>query len=223
MQVILATTNPHKLEEVRAATGEAAVQWRLLDEVAAELGRDLAEPVEDQDTFEGNALLKARHYAGLTGRACVADDSGLEVDALGGEPGVRSARYSGTTGPRAVVDPANNARLLRELADVPLPNRSARFVCALCYHDPAEDRTLTVRGTVAGRILLPGEADDPAHPEHGRGSNGFGYDALFVLPADHEYAGLTTAQLAPEQKNTISHRGVAARLLVTALRDAGLL
>ena len=223
MQIVLATTNPHKLEEVRAAMGDAAIDWQLLGEVAATLGHDLPEPIEDQDNFEGNAQLKARHYAWLTRRPCVADDSGLEVDALGGAPGVRSARYSGSTGPRAVVDPANNAHLLDRLAEVPTEERTARFVCALCYHDPAADRTLTVRGTVAGRILLPDEADDPRHPERGRGSNGFGYDGLFLLTPPHPHAGLTTAQLTPAQKNAISHRGEAARHLKQAMRDASVL
>ena len=219
MQMLLATTNPHKLEEVRAAIGGAAIGWQLLSEAAAELGRDLPEPVEDRDTFEGNAQLKARHYARLTRRPCVADDSGLEVKVLGGAPGVRSARYSGVVGPRAVVDPANNAHLLRQLAGAPVDGRSARFVCALCYHHPAADRTLTVRGTVAGRILLPEEADDPEHPERGRGSHGFGYDSLFLITPPHPHAGLTTAQLTPDQKNAVSHRGTAARLLQPLLRN----
>lgn len=226
MQIVLATTNPHKLEEIKAVfdaeTSADAIEWQLLDAV----GRDIPEPVEDQPTFEGNATLKARYYATHTGQICLADDSGIEVDALGGAPGVISARYSGVKGSRSKVDPANNAHLLQELAGLPVEQRSARFVCAMCLTFPAEGSDgsrpaeLVVRGTVEGRILLSIEADDERFPERGRGGSGFGYDPLFVLPGDHDFAGMTTAQLTPDQKNAISHRGVASRLLLEKMRAA---
>lgn len=219
MQVLLATTNPHKLEEIRQIIASPRISWKLL--------RDLPsvpdEPIEDQPTFEGNAALKADYYAQHTGMTCLADDSGLEVDALGGRPGVHSARYSGVRGERSVVDPANNVKLLQELAGIPIERRTARFVCAMCLVSPdREADRIVVRGAVAGRILLPEEADDPAHPERGRGGNGFGYDPLFMLPGDHpRHAGRTTAQLADREKNMISHRGVAARRLLETLRRTG--
>lgn len=225
MQIVLATTNPHKLDEIKSVFDEAtgAIEWRMLDAVGRELGRTIDEPVEDQPTFEGNASLKARHYATHSGQICLADDSGIEVDALGGAPGVISARYSGVKGPRDKVDPANNAKLLRELEGLPIEQRAARFVCAMCLAFPADGPdALMVRGTVEGRILLPIEADDERFPERGRGESGFGYDPLFVLPGGQDFAGMTTAQLTPDQKNAISHRGVAARLLLAAMRDAGL-
>ncbi|MEM6459484.1 MAG: non-canonical purine NTP pyrophosphatase [Planctomycetota bacterium] len=244
MNILLATTNPHKREELRSVfTDQSAITWQLIADLEPEYQYGLTEPVEDQPTFEGNAVVKARHYAKQTDRVCLADDSGIEVDALGGRPGVRSARYSGVRGPRTEVDPANNAKLLDELAGVPVEARTGRFVCAMCFFVPGHQRDqlpadaydrlarpgddsaqIVVRGEVAGRILLPGEADDPHHPAAGRGTHGFGYDPLFVLPDDHpQHPGRTTAQLADAEKNAISHRGVAARRLLDAMRETGLL
>jgi XTP/dITP diphosphohydrolase len=230
MQILVATGNPHKREEIASAFADHAdaVDWLDFAAIAEQHPGGVPEPVEDQPTFEGNARLKARYYAQQTGLNCVADDSGIEVDALDGRPGVISARYSGVTGPRSEVDPANNAKLLDELRGVPTESRTARFVCAMCLHLPDKRadggaRILNVRGTVDGRILRPEEADDPATPEAGRGTNGFGYDPLFVLPDGHAFAGKTTAQLTPAQKNRISHRGRAARLLLQAMRDAQLI
>lgn len=241
MQIVLATSNPHKLEEIRAVFDEhdTGIRWRLLNDVNNELHLALTEPVEDQDTFEGNAALKARHYARQSQYICLADDSGIEVDALGGAPGVISARYAGKRGSRDVVDPANNVKLLKELDGVPIDQRTARFVCTMCLVIPAAQANgvpaygelvrpgdelvqLIVRGTVEGRIILPDEAADPAHPERGRGENGFGYDPLFLLPDGHPFAGKTTAELTPEQKNSISHRGEASRLMLDAMRQARL-
>lgn len=226
MQLLIATSNPHKLDEIRAVIGDAPIELLTLDA----LPNPIDEPVEDQDTFEGNALKKARHYAKQSGWVTVADDSGLQVDTLDGAPGVISARYSGTTGPRTVVDPANNTKLLNELNGVPKGERTARFVCVIAMAWPgnedgmAEHEPVVVRGEVHGRILLPDETDDPAHPEQGRGANGFGYDPLFALPDDHaEFPGLTTAQLTPEQKNALSHRGVASRALLQALTAANII
>ena len=229
MKLLVATSNPHKLDEIRgafaAAGGAAARQVRLV--TLADAGVDVPEPVEDRDSFEGNAELKARYYAQASGLLTLADDSGLEVDALGGAPGVISARYAGVTGGRAFVDPANNEKLLRELGDTPAEQRTARFVCAMalafderepgrvCMLDEVEQRNeggilAVVRGTVEGRILGPGDCGctgDPAAYRRGRGTHGFGFDPIFLLPA----RGMTTAELTPEQKNAISHRGCAAR------------
>ncbi len=244
MQIVLATTNPHKLEEIRAVFDDEvendAIAWTLLDTIKNEYHDGITDPVEDQDTFEGNAALKARHYAKFTDRICLADDSGIEVDHLGGAPGVISARYSGVRGPRAKVDPANNAKLMHQLAGVPADQRTARYVCAMCLVIPAPQLDLNpayqklarpgddfvqlmVRGTLEGRILLPVEADDERFPERGRGDGGFGYDPLFVLPGGSDYAGKTAAQLTPEQKNALSHRGDAARLLLAEMKAAGLM
>jgi len=236
MKICLATTNPHKLEEVRAVFDDATdgVVWTTL----ADLPAALPEPEEDQPTFEGNAVLKARYYARHTGRICLADDSGIEVDALGGRPGVKSARYSGVSGPRSVVDPANNARLLEELETLNATTddaRGARYVCAMSLVVPAarlddhprlrdllrpgaDDVQITVRGELPGRILRPDEAADPARPAQGRGENGFGYDPLVVL-----HDGRTAAEFTPDEKNAVSHRGHATRTLVDAMRVAGLL
>jgi XTP/dITP diphosphohydrolase len=208
MKLLLATSNPHKLAEIQAVMDSPEIRWITL----ADLPVKLAEPVEDQDTFEGNAAKKACHYAEETGYVTLADDSGLEVDALGGAPGVHSARYSGKEGPRSVVDRANNRKLLQEMRGK--ANRSARFVCVMAVWVPGEQKPWnTARGTIEGRILSLEELD-PVAPEKGRGENGFGYDPLFQVEA----VGCTTAQLAPEQKNRISHRGNAARDMWRHLR-----
>lgn len=153
----------------------------------------LPEPVENADTFEGNAELKALHYARLTGCLTLADDSGLVVDALGGEPGVRSARYAGP----GSDDAANNAKLIGKLADVPAEERTARFRCAIALAN-ADKVIATVSGKVEGVIV-----------DEARGGNGFGYDPHFFLPD----LGMTTAQMEPPQKNRISHRGKALRAI----------
>jgi len=204
--ILLATSNPHKLEEIQAVFDQSTVQLTTLGAI----GLNIEEPVEDQDTFEGNALLKAQYYANASNHSCIADDSGLEVDALNGEPGVHSARYSGTAGPRDMVDPANNAKLLQALGDLPADQRTARFVCvmALCEPDTTEP-ICVVRGTIEGRILGPGDPDYAIDNPTGRGSNGFGYDPLFLVPS----LGKTTAEISPQEKNNISHRGQAARLM----------
>ncbi len=204
MKILLATSNPHKLDEIRAVLGSAG--YDLLSLIEAEV--DVHEPVEDGETFEANAVLKAAYYAGAGKMLCLADDSGLVVDALDGDPGVRSARFAAVEGPRDVVDPANNALLMERLGDTPDERRTARFVCtmALCAPDRAAPVAL-VRGTVEGRIITR---------EHGpRGESGFGYDPLFLLPD----RGVTVAQLSPEEKNAISHRGNAARLMLNKLRQ----
>jgi XTP/dITP diphosphohydrolase len=213
MQFLIATSNPHKIDEIMAVVQAAGAELELTS--LKDAGVDVPEPVEDQDTFEGNALLKARYYANQSGQPCMADDSGLEVDALDGAPGVISARYSGVSGGRDIVDPANNKKLLEELGDTTPDQRTARFVCAVAVAWPDDQHEpIQVRGTFEGRIITPEHAEDPDHPHAGRGANGFGYDPLFWLD-EH---GCTSAELAPEQKNAISHRGDATRKLLSVLQ-----
>lgn len=216
-RILLATSNPHKLEEIQAVIAADAPQLSpKLDIVTLRQAglSELDEPVEDQDTFEANALIKARYYADHANLPCMADDSGLQVDALGGKPGVISARYSGTTGPRDVVDPANNRLLLQRLGDTPIEQRTARFVCHMVLVMPGtHDVLASVRGTLEGRILEVHACADPAEPQRGRGTQGFGYDPLFEVPS----RGKTTAELSPHEKNAISHRGDATRNMLPTL------
>jgi XTP/dITP diphosphohydrolase len=190
--LLFATTNPHKIEEVAAVLAPLGIEVVGLDS----LSRVPDEPVEDGATFADNARIKAIAYATATGQVCLADDSGLEVDALGGRPGVHSARYAGIGTTRAERDAANNDKLLGELLDVPGPQRTARFVCAMCLADARGTVLAETRGTFEGVIT-----DAP------RGRNGFGYDPLLELPDEHR----TSAELSPEEKNARSHRGDATR------------
>jgi XTP/dITP diphosphohydrolase len=168
------------------------------------------EPVEDGLTFETNAKIKARFAARATGLPALADDSGLEVEALDGGPGVRTRRYAGSN----ATDPDNNAKLLRELAGVPPASRGARYVCVLVLAlpdagSPGGLRLVTRRATSRGRIAL-----EP------RGGGGFGYDPLFE-PARERPGGRTFGQYAPDEKDAISHRGRAARRMAPVLRGLG--
>jgi XTP/dITP diphosphohydrolase len=187
--VVIATTNRAKAEEVRAILSGLPVRLSTL----GELGAPLPAPIEDADTFEGNAIRRALHYAQLIGCWALADDSGLEVDALDGAPGVHSARYAGPEADAA----ANNAKLVTALAEVPPAKRSARFRCAVVLASPSE-----VLATASG--VLEGLIVDDA-----RGSNGFGYDPHFFLTD----LGMTTAQISSQEKNRISHRGQALRAI----------
>jgi XTP/dITP diphosphohydrolase len=192
MRVVVATGNAHKLAEIgRILDG---LDVRLV--TMTELG--VPSPVEDGDTFEANALLKARACAQATGLPAIADDSGLEVDALDGAPGVRSARYAADDGAGS-GDAANNAKLVAELRGVPAEARTARFVCAAAVVTPdgAEE---VVRGTMEGRIV-----------DEARGEHGFGYDPHFVSDAAGD--GRTNAELLPAEKDAHSHRGAAFRAL----------
>jgi XTP/dITP diphosphohydrolase len=193
-RVVVATGNAHKVDEIRAILTAAGVALELVP--MTELG--VPSPVEDGDTFAANALLKARACAQATGLPALADDSGLEVDALDGAPGVHSARYAG----EPTDDAANNAKLLAALADLPADARTARFVCAAVFVTPDGAETVR-RGTMPGRIVAPA------------GDGGFGYDPLFL--ADATTDGRTNAQLAPAEKDAISHRGAAFRVLATDL------
>ncbi len=201
--VVIATNNAHKVSEIRSALDFPGWEFATLREAAI-----ASDPVEDADSFEGNARIKARAAraaAAAQGRtvAVLADDSGLEVDALEGAPGVYSSRYAGVDGD----DGANNAKLLAELAAVPESERTARFVCTLVFID--EDGTEVVsRGTIEGAIGY-----------EGRGSEGFGYDPLFLPVA---FAGeRTLAEVSQDEKNRISHRGAALRQLRGKLGAAG--
>jgi XTP/dITP diphosphohydrolase len=190
MRVVLATGNPGKERELASLLAPHGVDLVL----QSALGIRTIE--ETGDSFAANALLKARHAAARSGLPALADDSGLEVDALGGRPGVHSARYAGSR----ATDAENNARLLRELAEVPDGQRTARYRCVLALVRSGADSTpLIVHGVWEGRI---------AHTAAGAG--GFGYDPLF-LP---EGMAVTSAQLSAEHKNRLSHRGLALQALV---------
>jgi XTP/dITP diphosphohydrolase len=196
-QVVGATGNEHKLREIEAILAGLDV------ELVSMRAFDLVEPVEDGETFEANALLKARDCAEATGLPAVADDSGLEVDALDGAPGVRSARYASDDGQvartRGTQDEMNNEKLVAALAGVPPEERTARFVCAAAVVLP-DGREQVVRGTMEGHLAAVA-----------RGTNGFGYDPLFVSDAAGD--GRTNAELTAAEKDAISHRGAAFRAL----------
>jgi len=191
-QLLFATSNPHKIEEVAAILAPRGMEVIGLDA----LDDAPPEPIEDGATFADNARLKAVHYARVAGWLCLADDSGLEVDALGGAPGVLSARYAGIGATRAEQTAANNARLLREMKDIPPGKRAARFVCAMCLADEQGRILAESRGAFDGFIAI-----------QPRGTSGFGYDPLLYLPE----LGRTVAELSAEEKNARSHRGEAAR------------
>ena len=202
-RVVLATRNRHKVEEFRSILAEDA---RLPDTVSLAsaivgLPDNAPDVVENGVTFEENALLKARAAARFTGLPAIADDSGLSVDVLGGAPGIFSARWAGRHG----NDRRNLELLLNQLADVKDEHRGARFVCAMALVLP--DGTQTVRlGAMPGTL-----AREP------RGTNGFGYDPILVPDSQPGGGGLTSAELSPQEKNTISHRGAATRAMVEAL------
>lgn len=212
--IVLASSNEKKLGEVREILEPAGIRVRSLAEAAADAGVALPpEPVEDAPDFIGNARIKARAYAQALGVECLADDSGLVVDALDGAPGVHSARYAGVNGERAVRDGANNELLLRNLEGVDPAGRTARFVCAMCLARPSGTIVAEAEGVFEGRI-----ASAP------RGGGGFGYDPLVELP---DLAGTplgpadgtppTVAELPTDEKHARSHRGKALRALVAAL------
>ena len=201
-EIVVATGNPHKVEEIRAILGPTGLVVRSLDEV----GGPFAEPDETGRTFEANARIKAVAYARATGRTVLADDSGLEVDALGGEPGVDSAVWAGSHGARAERDARNNAKLDERMRGVAADRRAARFVCCMCLADASGRVLAETRGTFEGRI---GEVP--------RGSHGFGYDPWLWL----DDAGCSSAELPPEAKNARSHRGHAARAMAAAIRAMG--
>ena len=192
MKVVLASGNAGKLRELRALLAPLGIELVA----QGDLGLDSAP--ETACTFVENALAKARHASAGSGLPAIADDSGLAVSALGGAPGVRSARYAGA----AQNDGANNRKLIAALAG--LADRRARFCCAMVYVDaPGDPVPVIATGEWQGTII-----------DEARGVNGFGYDPHFLLLE----LGLTSAELEPKLKNALSHRGQAARSLLAALR-----
>jgi len=183
-KIILATGNRHKVEEITALLEGLPFKVTSLKDYP-----QVVMPEEDRDTFAGNAAKKAEAVSRATGEIVLADDSGLEVEALNGRPGVLSARYAGVSG----NDEANNDLLLRELKDVPPEKRIAKFICAIAVAVPG-DQTYIVEESCSG-LITTGR----------RGSGGFGYDPLFYF----EPAGRTFAEMPAEEKNKISHRGKA--------------
>jgi len=195
-KVIIASNNDHKTREIKEILKEFPFQVITMKEAGIDV-----EVVEDGTTFKENASKKAREIMELTGEICLADDSGLEVEALGGAPGVYSARFGGEHG----NNKKNNEKLLKMLNAVPSEQRKARFVSSIsmCFPDNSE---IIVEGYVNGLIGF-----------EEIGTNGFGYDPLFIIP---EY-NKTFAEIPPEVKNSISHRGEALKLLVEKLREIG--
>lgn len=194
--IFLASRNRKKIGEMERILRE---HLHLIEVIGIDDVAEYAEPVEDQPSFEGNALLKARAGLRATGLPSIADDSGLCVDALNGMPGVLSARWSGPARPgdERTSDARNNELLLAQLADLPDGRRGAHFACAVAFCHP--DGELVVHGTMAGRVI-----------REMRGSGGFGYDVLFVAD-EHADPELTSAELTVEEKDRISHRGQALR------------
>jgi XTP/dITP diphosphohydrolase len=191
--IVLASSNPGKVREINQLLAGLDLQVRPQTDFG------VVDAEETGLTFVENAILKARNAAAHTGLPAIADDSGLEVDALNGAPGIYSARYAGS----GASDEDNLQKLLVELSEVPEARRTARFQCLMVYMRHQADPTpLICQGTWEGRILF-----EP------RGKHGFGYDPVFYVPT-HDCA---SAQLAPEVKNTLSHRGQALRKLVGAL------
>ncbi|HKI75093.1 MAG TPA: RdgB/HAM1 family non-canonical purine NTP pyrophosphatase [Pseudomonadales bacterium] len=184
MKIVLATANPNKVREIqRVLPG--------IMEVIPQTELDIPSPDETGLTFVENAIIKARHAAELSGMPAIADDSGLEVDYLSGAPGIYSARFAGPD----ATDADNNEKLLAALADVPAASRTARFQCVIVFMEHALDPApLISQGTWEGEIL--------SAP---RGTSGFGYDPLFLVPA----LGRSAAELSPDEKHRLSHRGQA--------------
>lgn len=188
-RIVLASSNAGKLREFNAMMADLGIEFVRQSELGVQ------DAVEDGLTFVENSLLKARNAARHTGMPAMADDSGIVVDALGGAPGLYSARYAGEHG----GDAANNAKLLEAMKDVPEAQRTARFYCCIVYLRHADDQLpIIAEASWEGRILF--EAS---------GANGFGYDPLFYVPTH----GCSSAELPPEEKNRISHRGQALRKL----------
>jgi XTP/dITP diphosphohydrolase len=204
-RLVIATRSQHKLRELRELLHLERAELVSLDE----LGVD-GDPVEDGPSFEANARIKAHHAARATGLPSLADESGIEVEALGGRPGIRTRRYAGEN----ATDGDNNAKLLEELGDLPPDRRGARYVCVLALAMPgdapgARPAILTSRGTCRGRI-----ARGP------KGSAGFGYDPIFE-PAAEPPGGRTLGEWSASEKNAISHRARAARRMARRLAGLG--
>ena len=192
-RIVLAPKNKGKIKEMRELLAPMNIEVLSLADFS---------PVDDAEengaTFAENAMLKARYYFAHTGTPCLADDSGLEVDALGGRPGVYSARYSGEN----ATDAANNAKVLREMEGIEKDKRTARFRCAMAL--VGEGIELTTDGTCEGTLLT-----------EERGQGGFGYDPIFYVPKFDR----TLAEMSSEEKNSISHRGAAVRKMADLIAE----
>jgi len=199
VKLVVATRNRHKVREIGVLLAEAGLDISAvtIDEVAPK-----TELLEDEDTFEGNALAKARQANVACAMPAIADDSGIEVDALGGAPGVRSARWAG----EPCDDARNNQKMLGEMALVPDEKRTARYRCAAAFVDVARNLEVVRSGACEGVLLT--EAP---------GTGGFGYDPLFFIPA----LDRTMAEIDLAEKNRLSHRAVAFRALAQVLRETG--
>jgi XTP/dITP diphosphohydrolase len=196
-RVVLASGNAGKLREIRALLAGHGL------EVVAQADLGIVPPVEGSASFVANALLKARHAAAIAQLPAIADDSGLEVDALGGRPGIHSARYAGPD----AGERANNDKLLAELAGVPAGRRGARYRCAMVFVRHAGDASpLVAEASWEGRIALAR-----------RGSGGFGFDPLFIV----EGGTVTAAEMPAAEKNRLSHRGRALAALAARMHEAG--
>ena len=196
-RVVIATGNPGKLREIVAILEGHGL------EIAPQSEFGIEPPVEDGDSFVANALIKARHAAACSGLPAIADDSGLEVDALDGRPGIHTARYAGPD----ADEEANNDRLLAELAGVPASRRGARYRCEMVFVRGADDADpIVAKGAWEGRIGF-----------ERRGTGGFGYDPLFVVAG----GDITAAEMPEATKNRVSHRGLALRALAEKMKAAG--
>jgi XTP/dITP diphosphohydrolase len=194
-KIVLATGNKGKVKELARMLSGLGI------EVLPQSEFDVTEVAETGSTFVENAIIKARHAAKQTGLPAIADDSGLAVNALGGEPGVYSARYSGDQ----ATDKSNITKLLSVMADVPKAKRQAKFLCVLVYMRHADDPTpIICQGEWCGEITTEQQ-----------GENGFGYDPIFWV----KELNCSSAQLSPEQKNVLSHRGKALKLLLAQLQN----
>ena len=198
-RLLIATRSEHKLRELRELLALERAELVSLDQLGV-----LDDPIEDGDTFEANAAIKARAGIAVTGLPTLADDSGIEVDALDGGPGVRTRRYAG----EAATDDENNAKLLAALESLPAERRGARYVCVLALAVPGEALRFE-RGICRGRI-----ATAP------RGTAGFGYDPIFE-PEGEAVGGRTFGQWSAEEKNQVSHRARAARAMAPHLKALG--
>ncbi|MBL3588257.1 MAG: RdgB/HAM1 family non-canonical purine NTP pyrophosphatase [gamma proteobacterium endosymbiont of Lamellibrachia anaximandri] len=194
-RIVLASNNAGKVREINQLLAAGQI------EVVPQRDFDIPDAVEDGLSFVENAIKKARHASSLSGLPAIADDSGIEVDALKGAPGIYSARFAG----EGASDQANLEKLLESLKDVPEEARTARFQCLLVYMRHAEDPTpIICQGTWEGQVLF-----------EARGDNGFGYDPVFYVPTHN----CTSAELPAEVKNSLSHRGQALQKLLAALTE----
>lgn len=198
--MLIATRSAHKLGELRALLDLPATELVSLDDLGMP-----GDAVEDGPTFEANALIKARWGLAATGLPTLADDSGIEVEAIGWAPGVRTRRYAG----EAASDTDNNTKLLAALAGLPPERRRAHYVCVLAFIGAANGDPVIARGVFEGRIA--------AGP---RGDGGFGYDPIFE-PASQPAGGRTVGQMSAAEKNAMSHRALAAQAMARALRARG--